>query len=140
ENSDTIGAERQESALAERYLTGEAEQHIQPDADERGGREHPNKVSIIAGRKQADGDRSGADQHRGDHGNDGLHTRTLVRPPNNPEGASTSAAMTAVKVTIWVLLEPSQVVAQASTRPSQEPAITTPQGFVRRLRMATAQP
>ena len=46
-----------------------------------------------------------------------LHTRTLVRPPNNPDGASASAAITAVNVTIWVLLDPSQVVAQASTRP-----------------------
>ncbi len=117
ENSNPIGAERQKSGLAERDFAGESEQHIQPDADQRGGRERPQQIRVIAGREQADGDGGGADQHRCDDGHDGLHTRTLVRPPNNPDGASTRAAMTAENVTIWVLPEPSQVVAQASTSP-----------------------
>ena len=117
ENSNPIGAERQESGLAERDLAGEAEQHIQPNADQCRGRQRSQKIRVIAGREQADGDRGGADQHRGDDGGDGLHTRTLVRRPNSPDGASTRAAMTAENVTIWVLPEPSHVVAQASTRP-----------------------
>jgi hypothetical protein len=116
QDSYPVGAKRQKPALAERYFAGEAEQHVQPDADQCGGRQGPQQVGIVAGREQTN--RNGAgDQHYGKHNDNDLHTRTLVRPPNNPDGASARAAMTAVKVTIWVLLEPSQVVAQASTKP-----------------------
>ena len=44
--------------------------------------------------------------------NDKLHTRASVLPPNNPAGATANAAITAVNVTICVLLDPSQVVAR----------------------------
>src|SRR6202035_5665716 len=116
EDSDAIGAEREKPALAERHFTGKPEQHIQSDADQRGGRQRSQQIGVVAGREQANRD-GAADQHRGERDDNDLHTRTLVRPPNNPDGASASAAITAVKVTIWVLLDPSQVVAQASTRP-----------------------
>jgi hypothetical protein len=103
--------------LTERHLTGEAQQHVKADAGKRRGRQRPEQKSIIAGREKTDRSSGDADQHRGNESNRGSHTRTLVRPPNNPDGASTRAAITAEKVTIWVLLEPSQVVAQASTNP-----------------------
>ncbi len=42
EDSYSVGAKRQKPALAERYFAGEAEQHVQPDADQRGGRQSPH--------------------------------------------------------------------------------------------------
>ena len=117
EDADPIRSQCQKSALTKRYLAGEPKQDIQPDAGKGGGCQRSQQVGVVAGRNEADGDGGTADQRRGNSPKDGSHTRTLVRPPNKPDGASTSAAMTAENVTIWVLLEPSQVVAQASTRP-----------------------
>ena len=115
ENRYAIGAEREKSGLSKRDLADKPIENIEADADESGDGDQAEKKRIIARREAADASRNGQ-KYRQDK-NDKLHTRASVLPPNRPEGATANAAITAANVTICVLLDPSQVVAKASTRP-----------------------
>src|SRR5262249_52846539 len=112
-----------------------AEQHVEPDAGDRGERErrHDEHVVAVGDRRECDGSAERQDEERE------LHTFFSSARPKRPCGMSASATITSVKVRICVYAEPSSAVMSDSTTPKMRPASTTPQALVMPPRMATAK-
>src|SRR5262249_18785875 len=108
-----VGPYGVEADVAEGHLPRQAEQYVEPDADQ--GREperrHDEDVIAVAHRGEGDGRCEGYDQ------NCEPHTFFNSERPKRPFGTMASATMTSVKVRICVYEEPRNAVMSDSTRP-----------------------
>src|SRR5262249_22828729 len=101
QNRYYVRADRVEAHVAERDLPGEAKQHVQGDADDRGERERRHHEDVVAVRDR--GERSRRGEERADREvRRELHTFFTAARPKRPFGIAASATMTRVNVTIWV--------------------------------------
>ena len=87
--------------MAERYLAVEAQQHVEPDADDRGQSDHDDNESLIAVAAR-DEETHGGDDDRGRSGFLPAHTFLNSVRPNRPFGRKARARMTSANVTICV--------------------------------------
>jgi hypothetical protein len=137
EDRARIRADRVEADVAERKLPGEAEQHVEADADDRGDRDHRDHVLLIAVgeiRRGRGDEREGRDRrverrrapsarlvvaHRGQCRDRQRHLHTFFTParPNRPSGRSASATMTRPNVRICVYVDPNAAVISDSALP-----------------------
>src|SRR5258706_255248 len=134
QHGNRVGAERIEADMAEGDLPGQAEQHVEPDAGDRGQRERRHDVYVVAVGRGGEGDRRG----EGDDEGERLHTFFSSARPKSPFGMRASATITSVNVRICVYAEPSSAVINDSTTPKMRPASITPQALVMPPRIATA--
>eukprot|EP01022_Parablepharisma_sp_SALTPOND_P030357 TRINITY_DN760_c2_g2_i2.p2 TRINITY_DN760_c2_g2~~TRINITY_DN760_c2_g2_i2.p2 ORF type:complete len:1280 (+),score=504.50 TRINITY_DN760_c2_g2_i2:6407-10246(+) len=168
ENGHRIGAHGVETDMPEGDLPGQADQHIEADADDghqRNAGQHEDVVAVhrqgqggcgdqtqyahaqCRGRPQAQPDgaarcrhRSGASLQRAGNGmRKTFHTLFTCARPNRPLGRIASTTITSPKLIIWVQPEPSVAVTSDSAMPNSRPAIITPQALVMPPRMATAK-
>jgi hypothetical protein len=109
EDRDRIRADRIEAHVPERDLAGEAQQHVEADADDHRQRDRPQDEDVIAVRRcrerggREKGEREpGRREQRQARRRGGAHTFFTSARPNNPLGRSASAAMTSAKVRMWV--------------------------------------
>ena len=87
--------------MAERDLSGQPEQDVEADADDRREADQRDDEQLIAvGAHHEIGDRRERDRRRDEVAR--AHTLRASARPNSPLGRTTSATITSVKVTICV--------------------------------------